>query len=120
MAAGKDFSTQVFPDKFIDISFSSQTAFIMPTAAAPLDNIFFLANSENLETENGKKWVELFDKHWTAFMGARRAELKSNGILFVTLIINQDPNKSYQTKEHNFFHDIANLVVKVVLAKYGL
>ncbi len=67
----------------------------MPYAAAPLDNMFFLANPENIESENGKKWTELFDNHWTAFLGARRAELKPNGILFVTLIINQDPNKSY-------------------------
>jgi hypothetical protein len=72
MAAGKDFSTQVFPDKFLDISFSSLTAFIMPQAAAPIDNVFFLANPENIVTECGKKWVELFDSHWTRFMAARK------------------------------------------------
>jgi len=60
----------------------------MPYAAAPLDNVFFLANPENIETETGKKIVELFDKHWTSFLGARRVELKKNGIMFVTLIIN--------------------------------
>jgi hypothetical protein len=72
MAAGKDFSTQVFPNKFLDISFSSLTAMIMPTAFAPVDdNVFFLANPENIETEKGKKWVEGFNKHWRQFMNSR-------------------------------------------------
>ena len=121
MAAGKDFSTQVFPNKFLDISFSSLTAMIMPTAFAPLeDNLFFLANPENIDTEAGKKWVEGFNKHWKNFMNARQAELKKDGLLFVTLIINQDPNRSYQTKENEFFHEIATLVVKDVLKKHNL
>jgi hypothetical protein len=73
----------------VDISFSSLTAMILPTAAAPLeDNLFYLANPENIETENGKKWLEGFDKHWTAFMTSRKAELKKDGLLFVTIIIN--------------------------------
>ena len=94
---------------------------IMPTAAAPLeDNLFFLANTENLQTEAGKKWIELFSKHWNAFMNARKQELKKDGLLFVTLIINHDPNHEYQTKENEFFNAVATLVLKDVLKKHGL
>ena len=54
MAAGKDFTVQVFPTNSIDIAFSSLTAMIVPQAAAPLkDNVFFLANEENIKTEDG-------------------------------------------------------------------
>lgn len=74
---------------------------ILPTAAASLeDNLFFFANPENIVTENGKKWVEGFNNHWNAFMSARKQELKKDGLLFVTVIINQDPNRPYQTKEN--------------------
>ncbi|CDW76017.1 sam dependent carboxyl methyltransferase [Stylonychia lemnae] len=121
MAAGKDFSQQVFPNKFLDISFSSLTAMILPSPPAPLDdNVFFLANPENTETERGKKWIEGFNQHWVQFMNSRKAELKKDGLLFVTLIINQNPNKDYQTKENEFYHEVATQVLKKVLTKYNV
>lgn len=69
---------------------------ILPQAPAPLeDRVFFFANTENIETDLGKKWIEGFNSHWNAFMRARKVELKKDGILFVTVIINQEPNLSY-------------------------
>jgi hypothetical protein len=89
MAAGKDFTVQVFPNNSVDIAFSSLTCFILPKAAAPLeDNVFFLATPENIKTETGKKWVEGLKTHWTSFLTSRKNELKKHGLLFVTLIIN--------------------------------
>ena len=43
-AVGKDFTTQVFPKKLIDIGFSTLTVMIISCPPAPLiDNIFFIA-----------------------------------------------------------------------------
>ena len=89
MAAGKDFTVQVFPTGTIDIAFSSLTAMILPQAAAQLtDNVFFLATPENVKTPNGELWVAGFKKHWAAFLGSRQKELRHHGLLFVTVIIN--------------------------------
>jgi SAM dependent carboxyl methyltransferase len=54
MVAGKDFTTQVFPSKTIDIGFSNMTAHIIPKAPCPRDdNVFFLISEEIKETEVG-------------------------------------------------------------------
>ncbi|CDW77410.1 sam dependent carboxyl methyltransferase [Stylonychia lemnae] len=120
MAAGKDFSQQVFPNKFLDVSFSSLTAMILPSHPAPLDdNLFFLVNTENAETERGQKWIEGLTKHWAQFMHSRKAELKKDGLLFVTVSVNHNPNKDYQIKENEFYHELVSQVVKKVLAKYN-
>jgi hypothetical protein len=80
MVAGKDFTTQVFPSKTIDIGFSNMTAHIIPKAPCPRDdNVFFLINEEIKETEVGQQWVEAFKKHWTSFVSSREKELKPNG-----------------------------------------
>lgn len=48
------------------------TAHIIPKAPCPrTDNVFFLANEENIKTEWGKKWVEAFETHWSAFISNR-------------------------------------------------
>lgn len=72
MAAGKDFTVQVFPPQTIDIAFSSLTAMILPQAPAPLsDNVFFLATPELVKTPFGEQWIAGFKKHWTAFLSSR-------------------------------------------------
>lgn len=69
---------------------------ILPQAAAPLEDcIFYFANPENILTEKGQKWVEAFHKHWNNFMNARKVELKKDGIIFITVIINQEPLLEY-------------------------
>lgn len=89
MAAGKDFTVQVFPTGTIDIAFSSLTAMILPQAPAKLsDNVFFLATPENVKTPFGEQWVAGFKKHWAAFLSSRQKELRKDGLLFVTMIIN--------------------------------
>jgi hypothetical protein len=40
--------------------------------------------------------------------------------LFITVIVNQDPLLSYQTKESNFFGKVASVLLKGVLDKYGI
>lgn len=121
MAAGKDFTVQVFPTGTIDIAFSSLTCMILPQAPAPLtDNVFFLATPENVKTEFGKQWVAGFKKHWASFLGSRQKELRKHGLLFVTVIINQDPLLSYQAKESEFFGEVASQLLKDVLTKYGI
>jgi hypothetical protein len=96
MAAGKDFSKQVFPRNHIDIAFSSLTAMILPNHPAPLDNnVFYFANVENVQTEFGQLWVEGFKKHWSTFLESRKKELRKHGLIFVTVIINQDPLLTY-------------------------
>ena len=96
MAAGKDFSVQVFPTGTIDIAFSSLTAMILPQAPAPLvDNVFFLATPELVQTPFGQTWVSAFKQHFSTFLNARQKELRKHGLLFVTLIINQNPLLSY-------------------------
>jgi hypothetical protein len=100
MVAGKDFTSQVFPSNSIDLAYSNMTAQIIPKAPCPrYDNVFFLANSENLQTEWGKKWRDAFDDHWSAFITNRQKELKQHGQLFVTVLIYDDPMLPYQAKE---------------------
>lgn len=121
MAAGKDFTVQVFPSGTIDIAFSSLTAMILPQAPAPLhDNVFFLATPELVKTEFGQKWIAGFKKHWAAFLGSRQKELRKHGLLFVTTIINQEHLLPYQIKETAFFGKVANVLLKGVLDKYGI
>lgn len=89
MAAGKDFTVQVFPSQTIDIAFSSLTAMILPQAPAQMsDNVFFLATPELVKTPFGEQWVAGFKKHWAAFLQSRQKELRKHGLLFVTVIIN--------------------------------
>lgn len=89
MAAGKDFTVQVFPTGTIDIAFSSLTAMILPQAPAKLsDNVFFLATPELVKSDFGQQWIGGFKKHWAAFLGSRQKELRKHGLLFVTVIIN--------------------------------
>jgi hypothetical protein len=89
MAAGKDFTVQVFPTGTIDIAFSSLTAMILPQAPAKLiDNVFFLATPDLVKSDFGQQWIDGFKKHWGAFLGSRQKELRKHGLLFVTVIIN--------------------------------
>lgn len=72
------------------------TAHIIPLAPCPRDeNVFFLADEEKLDTEWGKKWLESFKKHWTAFVSNRQKELKKHGQLFVTVLIVDNPSLDY-------------------------
>jgi hypothetical protein len=120
MAAGKDFTVQVFPSGTIDIAFSSLTCMILPQAPAKLsDNVFFLATPDNVKTDFGQQWIAGFKKHWAAFLGSRQKELRKHGLLFVTVIINQDPLLLYQAKESEFFGEVATILLKDVLDKYG-
>lgn len=97
------------------------TVQIIPKAPCPRDdNVFFLANSENIQTEWGKKWVEAFESHWSAFVSNRQKELKPNGQLFLTVLVYDDPMLSYQIKETQFFHEVATICLKNVLTKYNL
>lgn len=121
MAAGKDFTVQVFPTGTIDIAFSSLTAMILPQAPAKLsDNVFFLATPDLVKSDFGQQWIAGFKKHWAAFLGSRQKELRKHGLLFVTVIINQDPLLSYQAKESQFFGEVAQILLKQVLDKYGI
>jgi len=46
-AVGKDFTTQVFPKRHIDIGFSTLTVMIISCQPAPItDNIFFIASEK--------------------------------------------------------------------------
>jgi hypothetical protein len=73
---------------------------ILPQAPAKLsDNVFFLATPELVKSDFGQQWIDGFKKHWAAFLGSRQKELRKHGLLFVTVIINQDPLLSYQAKE---------------------
>lgn len=94
---------------------------ILPQAPAPMsDNVFFLATPELVQTDFGKQWVAGFKKHWAAFLGSRQKELRKHGLLFVTVIVNQDPILSYQEKEIEFFGDVAKILLRQVLDKYGV
>lgn len=96
MVAGKDFTQQVFACNSIDFAYSNMTVQILPKPPCPRDdNVFFLANSENIQTEWGKKWVEAFEKHWSAFISNRQKELKPNAQIFVTVLTYDDPMLSY-------------------------
>lgn len=77
MVAGKDFTEQVFPAGTIDLAFSNMTLMILPQAPTPrTDNVFFLATPEKLASEQGKEWVNGFNRHWTAFVTNRQRELR--------------------------------------------
>jgi len=94
---------------------------ILPQAPAQLsDNVFFLATPANVKTPYGEQWVAGFKKHWAAFLGSRQKELRKHGLLFVTVIINQDPLLDYQTKESSFFGEVASVLLKSVLDKHGI
>ncbi|CDW86981.1 sam dependent carboxyl methyltransferase [Stylonychia lemnae] len=121
MVAGKDFTKQVFPNNSVDIAYSNMTAQIIPQAPCPRDeNVFFLANSKNIQSEWGEKWVQAFEKHWESFISNRQKELKTNGQLFVTVLIYDDPILPYQEKETQFYHEVAGVCLKNLLQKYNL
>jgi hypothetical protein len=82
--------------------------------------VFFLATPENVKTEFGQKWVAGFKKHWSSFLSSRQKELRKHGLLFVTVIINQDPLLSYQAKESAFFGKVASVLLRGVLDKYEI
>ena len=80
------------------------TANILPDAPVPLENnLFFLSAPETLESDWGKKWVEAFDKHWKKFVSARSSELRSKGMLLVSVLVYDSPLLPYERKEFDFF-----------------
>lgn len=97
------------------------TANILPDAPVALENnLFFLAAPETLESDWGKKWVKAFDEHWKKFVSARANELKSKGMLLVSVLIYDDPLLSYERKEFDFFHAVTHELLKKILAKHSL
>lgn len=122
MASGKDFTSQVFPKKSIDIGFSTLTTMIISHAPAALtDNIFFVASNESVKSESGRLWVEALQKHFKLFLDMRIRELKPHGQLFIsTMIINEPEMKPYQIKEKIFYEGIAQKVLPDVLQRNGI
>ncbi len=82
---------------------------ILKEAPSPLtDNIFFLATPENQKTENGKLWTSSITEQFKEFLKARSCELRKHGVLFVSVIVNNEPDlKPYQLKELKFYEGIA-------------
>jgi len=80
MASGKDFTSQVFPKKSIDIGFSTLTTMIISHAPSPLtDNIFFVATKDNVGTDHGRLWIDALKKHFALFVEMRSRELRPYG-----------------------------------------
>lgn len=80
MAVGKDFTSQVFPKKHIDIGISTLTVMIVSYPPAPLiDNIFFRATKDSVQTEEGKAWIKLLKKDFSLFLETRAKELRPHG-----------------------------------------
>ena len=44
-----------------------------------LDNIFFAATKEKVETDNGRLWIEALKKHSQQFLEMRSLELRLKG-----------------------------------------
>lgn len=108
-AVGKDFTSQVFPRKHIDIGFSTLTVMIISHPPTPITkNIFFLATEELVKTQDGQKWVEALKKHFHEFLENRVKELRPQGTLFVSVIVNNEPElRPYQLKKIEFYETIA-------------
>ena len=67
-------------------------------------NIFFLATDELIKTEDGQKWVEALKKHFNQFLENRTKELRPQGTLFVSVIVNNEPElRPYQLKKIEFY-----------------
>jgi hypothetical protein len=109
-AVGKDFTTQVFPKKHIDIGFSTLTVMIISCPPAPLiDNIFFIAHEPTeAMTKESKLWIEGLKKHFELFLKMRAKELKPHGMMFIsTMVVNEPELKPYQKQEREFYRRIA-------------
>ena len=99
-AVGKDFTTQVFPKRLIDIGFSTLTVMIISCPPSPLiDNIFFIAHENDVLSSSSKEaklWIEGIKKHFELFLQMRSKELKRHGVLFIsTMVVNEPELKPY-------------------------
>lgn len=69
IAVGKDFTTQVFPKRHIDIGFSTLSVMIQSSSPSPLlENIFFLETNALHETKEGKLWIDALQRHFNLFL----------------------------------------------------
>lgn len=96
-AVGKDFTTQVFPKRLIDIGFSTLTVMIISCPPAPIvDNIFFVAQEVSPSHKEAKLWIEGIKKHFELFLQMRSKELKPHGVMFIsTMVVNEPELKPY-------------------------
>lgn len=91
--AGKDFTQSVFPDGYVDFSYSCMAAATLDHFPSKLENVYFFASDEVMATEEGKAWVEAYRKFLAKFMAARERELRQGGIfLMVTSSYSVDPD----------------------------
>ena len=123
MASGKDFTSQVFPRKSIDIGFSTLTCMIISHPPAPLiDNIFFVVTKDSEHTDNSKLWIDSLKKHFGLFLDMRSKELRPHGQLFVSVMIMNEEHdlKEYQKKELEFYGKIAKKILPECLLKHGI
>jgi hypothetical protein len=82
---------------------------ILSESPAPItDNIFFLASPETFSTDTGKKWAIALTDHFSKFLEMRSLELKPHGLLFVSVLVNNEPElKAFQAKELSLYSAIA-------------
>lgn len=90
--APSDFSIQVFPENFIDISFSNFSLHILPFVPGPLEeNVVFTADADTEREEWAKPWIVAFRKHLKQFFESRLKELQVKGVFFaITLSAAED------------------------------
>ena len=82
---------------------------ILSETPAPItDNIFFLASPDTLSTAAGKNWTTALSEHFSTFLDMRSLELKPHGVLFVSVLVNNEPDlRPFQVKELRLYSGIA-------------
>lgn len=78
--------------------------------------MFYYATNENLQTEQGKAYLEAFNNHWGAYVQNREKELKKNGSVVVLNIVSTAvlADVPYMVNEVTFFAGLCHELRRVM------